>query len=336
MWLLDNRTPYAAERSWSRDKDGVHWWLVAVRGMFEVTPAGRLLLADEQQPPVLVPEYFGEPGQSSLRYDSDLLEVKLGTDVLVLGHAHAPGGRPSPTVSVALRVGPIDKQLVVYGNRIYSDGIRGLSTTSPQPFVEQPIRYELAFGGSDTSDRDPVKHVIYERNPIGRGHPPRVERWQNQPAHCIELPGGSPASAGPAGLGPIDRAWLPRRRFAGTYDATWFRTKKPLLPDDYDPRFGMCAPTDQQTANPLRGGERVSLLNLSPEGTLAFELPRVELRLFTAIGRRRHEHGATLATVTIEPSEQRLSVVWQSALRVPAPVLDELHRTEITEVGGGR
>jgi hypothetical protein len=48
MWALKNQTPYAAERNWTRDKHGVHWWLVAVKATFDIAPGGRLELADEQ------------------------------------------------------------------------------------------------------------------------------------------------------------------------------------------------------------------------------------------------------------------------------------------------
>ena len=131
MWQVDNRTPYVAERNWVRDPQGVHHWLVAIRATFEIEPGGHLRLADERLPPVLAPEHFGEPGESSLRYDSDLLAIKPTTDVLVLGSAHAPGGRPASSVSVMLRVGTIDKQLVVHGERVYYEGVAGLATTAP-------------------------------------------------------------------------------------------------------------------------------------------------------------------------------------------------------------
>ena len=334
MWLLRNRTPYAAERSWTRDKHGVHWYLIAVRGTFRVARDGRLSLDDEQRPPVLAPEYSGAPGESSLLHDSDLLEEKPGTDVLVLGSAHAPRGRPAATVPVVLRVGALEKQLLVHGNRVYFDGAAGLGTTSPQPFLQQPIRYELAVGGADVSHPDPTKHSIDERNPIGRGFPPRAAVWANKAAHSIEYPSGSSSSRGPAGFGPIDRAWLPRRTLAGTYDAKWVESKRPLLPDDYDPAFGLSAPVDQRSAAPLTGGERVGLLNMSPEGTLVFDLPRVALRLTTKIGAKHHVHGSRPATVTIEPDERRVSVVWQSALRVPAPNVDDLDTTDIVEQRG--
>ncbi len=336
MWLIRNRTSYLAERNWTRDERGVHWYVIAVRGTFTIGPRGRPVLADEQLPPILAPEYIGAPGESSLRYDSDLLERKPGTDVLVLGSAYAPRGRPAPTVPVVLRVGALEKQLVVHGTRAYYPGVVGLATTSPQPFTKQPIQYELAFGGGDTSDPDPRRHQIDERNPIGRGFPQSAARWKDELAHSIEYPDGAAASRGPAGFGPIDRAWLPRRTLAGTFDAKWVESKKPLLPDDYDPRFGMCAPADQQLSRPLAGGEQVGVLNMTPDGTLAFELPRVALRFSTTIRSKRHEHRAQISTVVVEPDERRFFVTWQSSLRVGAPDVDFVSTTDITEEGGAR
>ncbi len=331
MWSLANRTPYAAERNWTRDADGVHWWLVAVRATFTIEANAKLTLADEQLPPVLAPEHFGEPGTSSLRYESDLLARKPSTDVLALGSAHAPRGKPATTVPVVLRLGTIEKTLVVHGERVYYNGVAGLDITAPRPFTTRPIQYELAFGGSDTSDPDPSRHRLDERNPVGRGFA-RGTSLVNTPAHAIEYPTGDPAKSGPAGFGPIEPGWLPRRLLAGTYDASWVKTKKPLLPDDYDPTFAMGAPTDQRPPRPLRGGERLGLLNLSPEGTLVLELPRIGLELCSRFGRKVVQHEPpTLTTVLAEPDERRLSLTWQSALRVAAPDADYLDETEITE-----
>jgi hypothetical protein len=335
MWTLFNQTPYAAERNWTRDKHGVHWWIVAVRATFDLARDGRVSLADEQLPPVLAPEYFGEPGKSSLRYDSDLLAAKPATDLLLLVNAHAPAGRAVPTVPVGLRVGPLQKQLLVHGERVYRSGVTGLTTSAPEPFITRPIRYELAFGGIDLSDSDPRNHRIDERNPVGRGLARRTAQLADRPAHAIEYPGANPASSGPAGFGPIDSAWLPRRALAGTYDERWERTKKPLLPDDFDPAYALSSPTDQRLATPLVGGERVELVNMTPQGRLVIELPRISLAFASRFGSRRKPHPPKLATVLIEPEEQRLSLVWQSTLRVPAPETDYLDGTEIVENGGG-
>jgi hypothetical protein len=333
MWLLRNHTPHAAERNWTRDEHGIHRYVIAVRATFQVGTTGGLTLEDEQPAPVLEPEYAGEPGQSSLRWDSDLLARKPGTDVTVLGQAHAPGGRPAPQVLVGLRAGQLEKQLVVYGNRVYYQGAAGLTTTKPTPFTSQPIAYEYAFGGGDTSHDDPSRHRIDERNPVGRGFPISAG-LQQTPAHHLEYVSKDAAKSGPAGFGPIDRGWLPRRRLAGTYDAKWVETKMPLLPDDYDPRFAMSAPADQQTTSPMRGGERIGVTNMNPEGALIFELPVVPLRFATAIRSREHEHAAQISSVVVEPELRRVSVTWQSCLRVPAPDLDFLSTTDITIARG--
>ena len=48
MWALKNDTPYAAERTWVRDKQGMHHWIVAVKATFTIHDDGALTLADEQ------------------------------------------------------------------------------------------------------------------------------------------------------------------------------------------------------------------------------------------------------------------------------------------------
>lgn len=331
MWALDNRTSYAAERNWIRDSKGAHRWVVAVKATFDVAVDGALKLADEQTPPTLAPGYFGEPGRSSLKWDSDLLAAKPGTDVLLHGHAHAPRGRPVPRVEVRLRVGDIDKVLSVYGERRYTKAATGGGVTTAAPFECRPIQYEWAFGGADLVDPDPKKHRHDSRNPIGKGFAVDRRHLEGQSAHCIEYPGKDAAKAGPAGFGPIDSFWSPRLERAGTYDAEWESSRRPLLPKDYDERHAQCAPGDQQSATALRGGERGELTNLTPEGLLKFELPRVHLAFATHIRGRREEHRAHLATVLLLPEERRLAMVWQTALPVSQKDSDYVDSTTIQE-----
>lgn len=331
MWSLKNSTPYAAERNWTRDRAGAHWWLVAVRATFDFDASGRLRLADEQLAPLLAPEYFGEPGTSSLECDADLLAVKPGTDLLLNAHAYAPRGAATQTVPVGFRLDSLEKQLLVHGERTYEKRLRGLKLTPPQPFITQELRYECAYGGTDLSDPNPAEHRMDERNPVGRGVARRSDTLLGSKAHCIEYPGLAPAKAGPAGFGAIDAAWLPRRALAGTYDAEWEKKKKPLLPEDYDPAFTLSAPVDQRTPRPLVGGERLALSNLTREGHAEFELPKLSFALVSRFGRRERPHGALLTRVLVEPTEQRLSLVWQSALRVAAPDADYLDETQISE-----
>jgi len=332
VWALKNHTAYAAERNWTRDKRGVHQWIVAVRATFVIAPDGKLSLADEQPPPVLVPEYHGEPGASSLRYESDLLRAKPCTDVVVDASAHAPGGKKARRVEVSMRVGPIDKTLLVSGDRVYRKRfLRGVRPSTPALFESQPIRYESSYGGTDTADRDTRKHRLDERNPIGKGFAVKPAHLVDKPVPAIQYAKGDIAERGPAGFGPIDAAWSPRRELAGTYDTAWEKTKKPLLADDYDDLYASCVPPDQRALRYLRGGELVELKNLTSDGMLRFALPRVYLAFSTRFGSQEEEHRGKLTSVLVELEQMRLSLVWQAVLVVAAKRAEYLDHTIIRE-----
>ena len=94
----------------------------------------------------------------------------------------------------------------------------------------------------------------------------------------------------------------------------------PRLPADWDPRALLCSPDDQRPASYLRGGELVRLTNLTPEGSLQFELPKIYLTFTTRFsvpsGVRTEEHRGRLSSVILEPDALRLSLVWVSSLTV--------------------
>jgi hypothetical protein len=331
MWALKNKTPYAAERTWTRDKAGAYVWIVGVKATFGVGAGGKLTLLDEQPPLLLAPEYAGEPGRSSLKYEAELGPPRPTTDLVVRGEAHAPGGRPAPTVPVRLRVGELEKTIVVHGDRVYQSERSGLTTSRPRPFVARPIVYEDAFGGSDLAQPDPRRQRMDLRNPVGKGVAVDPRRLHGQPAHAIEYPQADPASRGPAGFGPLASYWSPRRELAGTYDQKWETARKPFLPDDYDERWLLCAPADQRPPRHLTGGERVQLLNLTAEGKLEFELPKIFLTFASRFGSVRQEHRSRLAAVVIEPEVPAVKLVWLTSLVVPPTRVDDLDETVVDE-----
>jgi hypothetical protein len=328
MWTVDNDTVYAADRTWVRDKDGRHQWVVVVKATFEFGPDGKLGLADEQLVPLHLPEYFGTSETSSLRYEADLVAPKPGTDLIMNASAHAPAGRPIRELAVELRVGQLRKCLFVRGESLYDLGLTGARMTDPEAFVVQPIRYEHAYGGTDVLDSDPKHQRIDIRNPVGVG----VTKLHGSKAPNIYHPHGNPATVGPAGFGAVAGHWSPRRELAGTYDQRWTERKRPLLPDDYDPNYLLCSPADQRVQPRLAGGESVILVNMTPEGVVGIELPRLAFTATTRIRRRSVKHGFELASVVVEPDEQRLIMVWQSWVCVAAPELDDLRSTRIREV----
>ena len=314
MWSITNRTPYKVKKTWGRDKDGVHEWIVAVKGTFDIKPDGKVELAEEQLDPLLVPEYNGEAGMSSLRYDADLVAPKPTTDVVLNGTAYAPKGRPSNDFIVSIRVAQIEKAIRVVGNRRWKGGVFGLKTSTAEPITTLPIIYERAYGGYDHTNPDPKKQRMDPRNPVGCGVVAKSKHRLGQPLPNFEYPRGSLEKSGPAGFGAIDGHWSPRRELQGTYDTAWQQNRLPLLPEDWDPHSLLCSPADQRPNSHLFGGEPIELSNLTPEGKLSFTLPKVHLTFNTRIDRRREEHRSRLSTVIVEPDYPRIIMVWLTSL----------------------
>jgi hypothetical protein len=321
MWQIDNRTPFAAAQGWVRDRNGAEVWIVAIKCTFDIQPDGSAEVSKQQSPVFRVPEYNGEPGRSSLRFESDLVLTKTTTDIIIAGHAAAPAERPVTELDVGFRIGSIQKVLKVFGDRIW----RASGLSAPQPFIKIPIVYERAFGGVDHKSEHP--EVDWEwHNPVGTGFAVSESNIAGMLAPNIEYPDTLITSWNdkppPAGFGPVGSSWQPRASFSGTYGDEWSKSRQPLLPDDFDDRFFQCAPADQQAAQFLRGGEAVALLNLCRVSKLHFVLPEIEFALETRFtdGERREHETPKLHTVVIETDVPRVSLTWHSAIECHAKV----------------
>ena len=332
MWQLDNHTPFAAERTWTRDRDGAELWLVAVRCAFDIAPDGTTSPSDPQPAVVLIPELVdaGNPA-AGLKFDSDLLRTKVTTDVLLHGQAQGQGGRPVTELDVGFRVGPVVKQLRVIGDRVWC----GDSPTPAEPFIRMPLVWGRAYGGYDPASRAGPSPQWDSRNPAGTGFAlsaasadglklPNIESPDRPIRHWSDRPE-------PVGTGPIPAHWEPRAKLAGTYDARWQEERFPLLPIDFDDRHYQSAPPDQQAPRFLMGDEPVVLVNLTPSGELKFNLPRIHLGLetFFYTGERRRHDPPRLHSVILEPDIPRVSLVWHSALSCH-PLTTKLKHTRIT------
>ena len=330
MWQVDNRTPFAAERGWVRDREGAEVWLVAVKCTFDIHPDGTTEVSAVQPPVLRLPEYHGEPGKSSIRYETDLVLTKKTTDVLVIGHAHAPGNKPITALDVGFRVGPVQKVLRIFGDRTWG----AFGASEPVPFVKMPIVYERAFGGVDRVSDHPERDWEW-RNPVGTSFAVKKAHLADRPLPNIEYPNALVNDWSdrppPAGFGAIASHWQPRAGLAGTYDDKWMKTRQPLLPEDFDERFFQCAPFDQQSPECLRGGEPVVLYRLTPGGDLRFALPKVYLGFETRFhdGSREIHKVRKLHSVILEPDFPRVSLVWHSALPCHFKV-QKLERTMVT------
>jgi hypothetical protein len=273
--------------------------------------------------PLLQADVFGrDPAKNAPRFETDFAPVKPECDVLLVGSAHTPRRRPTQRLAVRLRVGSVSKTFVVTGRRVWQPGIiRELVPGDPQPFVSQPISYDVAFGGTDTHPRDPGKVATFSENPVGRGfrrydlelfgHPMPVTEEANAPIRSPKQ------HYRPMAFGPLGRNWQPRAKHAGTYDQTWLDSRAPLLPRDFDPRYFQAAPPDQRMAYP-KGGERIELVHLvptsvSPSATATNRLPR--LRLAAAIVPARGAPvvvSAQIDTIVFEPDANRFTCTWRA------------------------
>lgn len=297
--------------------------VVVAKGTFRIPSAdapGDIALHETQLPLVMADTFTGAPGLSAPVYEVDFAPRKPRCDILLLGSAHAPRGRPASRVEVGLRVGNWSKAFAVMGPRQWECGLTGVGATPPGVFVRQPISYDVAFGGTDLLHEDPAQHAAFMANPVGRGfhRHMRVEWVEGRPLpateeidHAVRGPDGNYR---PMAFGPVGRGWDPRHRFAGTYDEEWQQKHFPFLPPDFDEQYFQAAPLDQQV--PLEhfrhGPVEVLLANLTPEGLTRFTIPHLmaPVHVFTRDG-EREDHTATLDTVVIEPDEGRFSLTWR-------------------------
>jgi len=328
MWKLANRTPFAAERTFLRDREGAEVLIVVVKATFAIGDDGAVRVAPEQAPIARTPQFHGDPARTSLVHDDDFALTKARTDVLLSGHARTIDDQPSIAVEVKLSVGAWSKRLVAIGERRWKESLSGWRLTDPEPFTQMPLVYERAFGGVDRSANPPVE---CDENPVGVGFlAPSTKPSDGDRAPNLESrddPMRDPRSRPPPMcFAPIARQWSARRRLAGTYDDVWLRERRPLVPGDFDDAFWSSAPPDQRVA--LEGGERVELQGVSPRGTIRFELPRLAFSFRTRIAGATVEHSPGFHTLLFEPDVRRFVMVFQSAL----PCHHDIHSLERTVV----
>lgn len=272
---LVNPTPLPGLAFRQFDQKGDLDCVVTLRGTFEHVQGGRARWCDDQMPLQWQDAYEGDPHQTPLLHQGDLVPEKTGTDVTFLGASHAPDG-PLRHWTCGIELGPLRKRLHVSGPRWWqpimrparwplrrSEDITGWTLGEAETADSIPIDWRRAAGGAAAiGDTDPDPD-----NPIGCGRIGPPETWQGRPIPAPQIsarPAPSPSDE-PAGLGPVPPFWRPRQRHAGTYDEAWQAGRHPLLPEDFDPRFWQCAPEDQIARPFLRGDEAYRLTNLHPE-----------------------------------------------------------------------
>ncbi|WP_437310833.1 DUF2169 domain-containing protein [Sorangium sp. So ce388] len=257
----------------------------------------RTMVLTEPDPLVTTDLHRDNNPGASLVAATDLVPYRARADVLLIGHARAPEGRPMAAMGVRLMVALdqamlVDKRLVVQG---WTDATR----RTPAPFATMPLAYELAAGGP---------HV--RENPVGVSErsicaPNILDGWRRP---------------SPVGFGPLAPTWPVRRGLLGPAHEAVLRRPVPDLGVDFPWAYFNAAPEDQRI-DYLRGEEWIGFEGMTPA------LPRAQSRLPGMRGVARvygPEPGLAMGrpvalvadTLLIDADGMRVSIVWRGSFPV--------------------
>jgi hypothetical protein len=291
-----------------RPRAGAWALTIVCKATFRLEP-GVCVLADAQEDPTDGDAFWSDAPARSLRATDDLVPFKPRADVLLIGHAFAPGGQSARVLPVRMMVGEIDKSVEVWCDRIFWQDGRVLEG---QPFSRMELRYErAAFGPAN-----PVG-VRFDAPPDAHG---AVRIPNLQPAGLRVA--GRADTFGPIGFGPIAPTWPARsaklRRNAEGWSARGWREQP--LPSDIDAGYFNAAPPDQQV-DTIEGDERIVLENLHAEhARLETRLPGLRPAARMVSGGRAGE-GITLVadTLNIDTDRGLVTVVWRGRVPLGSP-----------------
>lgn len=318
---IDNETGFAATTLLLADEDGRPLVVPVVRATFSIEPGG-LRVASEQLPVFPAGQPNGKPGASSYRHEPEVAFFKPNTDLVLLGHAHAPTPRATSSL-VTFQVGSLRKTVQVVGDRMWVRAGGGVAMTRPTPFEKIPLLWERAFGGWDRSNPDPARHCCERRNPTGVGFAgPGARPIDRSPLPNLEDPSdpvrmwGRPVT--PVGFGFTSMDWEPRRALAGTFDSRWDSERNPLLPRDFDRRFMNGAAPGLVHPGRLQGGEPVSVTGASPDGAIVFRVPEMDAPLVIVArrGTADVEVRMELDTLVVDADARRVHLTWRGHVRL--------------------
>lgn len=244
--------------------------VVSAYGLFRLAAPDRLRFESEQALWLMTAKEV-PPGAIF-----DIGMPKPAAEILIGGHAAAPGGVPTQRMGLSWTVGGLGKSLLVTGDRSWRLANATVVATEPTPFVQMPLTRARCFGGEDhplniEGTGFKARERIMARKAVAL---PNIE----VPEQAIRSFTDSPE---PARFGPMPIDAKERLRHTGTYDAAWLKTRAPALAADADPRLFLFAPDDQRWPGYLAGGEHYHLQNFCADApSIEGVLPDFRVRCF--------------------------------------------------------
>ena len=293
-------------------------------GLRTVRPAPELQLEDI---------YEGDPALTPMLSEQDTAPGKTGTDIVIHADAHSPGGRDLADWQVGVSIPErLTYQFMVRGPSRWEHGLLGWKLSEPALVNRVPLTYALAYGGPAGGWAEvPKDNPVYQRNPAGKGYATEDSLKGKQPFAAPQIGDIGDfmgAQAGQEmmvhGVGPIGKAWLPRRAHAGTFDQDWIDTRHPRMPRDYELDFWNNAHPRLQLRPYLTGNEVITLHGMVPGGgDRAIKLPGIKMMLAATGDNVSKNHTMKLDTVVIDvrdpnPEAHSLNLVWRALVTGPA------------------
>lgn len=321
MFISTNSTPFPAEAFSSIDKACIKSCVVVVRATFDVDHNGECRISENQTPLVYADQHYDDPETTSVEVESDFAPIKPRAEIILNALAIAPEEQPVQSIEVRL-IGPgISKSAIVTGDRYWTNTELGIRVSATQPFRRKPLAWHLAFGGTDDTFEDKTHSSSNAQNPVGRGyqaneatlaingrplpnieHPlTRVSKWSDRPRAI--------------GFGPVPRFSSERAIYAGTYDDHWVDHVLPFLPEDFDDRYFLSAPVDQQLAE-LKEDMEFVCINMSSNGKFRVRVPQFKLPIQFNYDDKMRVLNLTPDTLILEPHESRAVLVGRVRTRL--------------------
>src|SRR5262245_62050525 len=100
---IDNKSAFAVEMLFLADEEGRPLCVPVIQASYHIGPEGSLSMAVPPAPVNVGGEFWGDPEKASMKYEPVFAFMKPATDVVLIGHAHAPS--PGTTeMQVGIRV----------------------------------------------------------------------------------------------------------------------------------------------------------------------------------------------------------------------------------------
>ncbi|ANN69236.1 DUF2169 domain-containing protein [Bordetella bronchialis] len=243
----------------------------------------------------------------------DLGVPKADAEFLVSGMAYTAHQVDKTACAVQVRVGGLEKSLLVFGDRYWVDG----RATAPAPFDAMRVAWDRAYGGPG-----------HPANPLGRGmQPGRIQGVDALPLPNVEDPRVRVSRPGqdvpPAGFDAIAPDNPARFARMGTqYGQQWLQQDFPGFAADMDSHYFNAAPPDQwwrgRAAVPAEADYEIR--NMHPDRPVQRgRLPAWRVRCFARLadgGGALREIPMRLTTAWFFPHRERLLLIWHGALEI--------------------